>query len=36
MEKVCWNLTNRCNEECSFCFRELFETPRSFEDNLII
>lgn len=36
MEKVCWNLTNVCNEECVFCFRELLESPRSLDDNLVI
>ena len=36
MEKVCWNLTNVCNEECVFCFRELLESPRSLEDNITI
>ena len=36
MEKVCWNLTNVCNEECVFCFRELLESPRSLEDNMVI
>ncbi len=36
MEKVCWNLTNVCNEECVFCFRELLESPRNLEDNLVI
>lgn len=34
--KVCWNLTNMCNEDCIYCFRELVETARSLEDNLLI
>ena len=36
LEKVCWNLTNVCNEECVFCFRELLESPRNLDDNLVI
>lgn len=31
--KVCWNITNRCNEHCEYCFRELLQEPRSLEDN---
>lgn len=34
--KVCWNLTNICNEECFYCFRELKERPRTLEDNLVV
>ena len=34
--KVCWNLTNLCNENCYFCFRELQEKPKSLEDNIAI
>lgn len=34
--KVCWNLTNLCNEECIYCFRELAEAARPLEDNLTI
>lgn len=34
--KVCWNLTNVCNEDCIYCFRELVEHARSLEDNLEI
>lgn len=34
--KVCWNLTNACNENCIYCFRELREKPRSLEDNIAI
>ena len=32
--KVCWNLTNLCNEDCIYCFRELAETARPLEDNI--
>ncbi len=34
--KGCWNLTNLCNEECCFCFRELQERARDIEDNIVI
>lgn len=34
--KVCWNLTNLCNENCFYCFRELQERPKSIEDNIAI
>lgn len=34
--KACWNLTNICNENCFYCFRELQERPRSLEDNFVI
>ena len=34
--KGCWNLTNLCNEECYFCFRELQERARAVEDNIVI
>lgn len=34
--KVCWNLTNLCNEDCLYCFRDLYERPISLSDNLAI
>ena len=34
--KVCWNLTNLCNEDCVYCFRELAESARSLADNITI
>lgn len=34
--KVCWNLTNICNEDCVFCFRDLVESAISLEDNMNI
>ncbi len=34
--KVCWNLTNLCDENCFYCFRDLLERPRPLEDNLVI
>lgn len=34
--KVCWNLTNICNEDCFYCFRELREQAKCIEDNVAI
>ena len=34
--KVCWNLTNLCNENCFYCFRELQEKQKTLEDNIAI
>lgn len=34
--KVCWNITNLCNENCYYCFRDLFEKARSYEDNVAV
>lgn len=34
--KVCWNLTNLCNEDCLYCFRDLYERPISLSNNLAI
>lgn len=33
---VCWNLTNVCNRDCIYCFRELIEHARPLEDNMVI
>ncbi len=32
--RVCWNLTNLCNENCLYCFRELNETQLELQQNL--
>lgn len=32
----CWNISNRCNMACKFCFRELNEEELPLEDNLAI
>ena len=34
--KVCWNLTNKCNKNCRFCFRDKNLKPLSLEDNLVV
>lgn len=34
--RVCWNITNRCNEQCSFCFRDTSREELSLADNLVI
>lgn len=34
--KLCWNLTNLCNESCVYCFRELKEGALSIDDNIKI
>lgn len=34
--KVCWNLTNLCNENCLYCFRDLYERALSLSDNLAV
>lgn len=34
--KVCWNLTNICNENCFYCFRELYEKAKPLDDNVKI
>jgi MoaA/NifB/PqqE/SkfB family radical SAM enzyme len=31
---VCWNITNICNRNCQYCFRELNENAQSLETNL--
>jgi MoaA/NifB/PqqE/SkfB family radical SAM enzyme len=33
MFSVCWNLTNVCNKNCEYCFRELNEDAQLFETN---
>lgn len=32
--KVCWNLTNLCNENCQYCFRELHEHQLKLRQNI--
>ena len=33
---LCWNVTDRCNENCKFCYRFISYKENSFEDNLRI
>lgn len=35
-DSFCWNISNRCNMTCKFCFRELNEKELPLEDNLAI
>ncbi len=34
--EVCWNITNRCNRNCKFCFRDKESTELSYEENIKI
>lgn len=34
--KLCWNVTNLCNENCIYCFRDLIERAISLKNNLLI
>lgn len=34
--KICWNITNKCNANCSHCFRELKENSLPIEENIKI
>ena len=36
LKYVCWNITTKCNKRCVYCFRELFESDRTLEDNIKI
>lgn len=36
MINLCWNVTDRCNENCKFCYRFISYKENSFEDNLRI
>lgn len=36
LKYVCWNITTKCNKKCIYCFRELFESDRTLEDNMKI
>ena len=33
---VCWNITDRCNENCQFCYRILCNRENTYEQNEII
>ena len=32
---VCWNVTNKCNENCKFCYRKI-SNDNSLENNIKI
>ena len=32
-DSICWNITNRCNMLCDFCFRDIFGSDLSIEEN---
>ena len=36
LKYVCWNVTTKCNKDCVYCFRELFESDRTLEENMEI
>jgi len=36
IKRVCWNITNRCNDSCPFCFRDKERDSLTFEQNAII
>ena len=31
---ICWNITQRCNEKCKFCYRDKFSKDLSLEENM--
>jgi MoaA/NifB/PqqE/SkfB family radical SAM enzyme len=31
--KVCWNIINKCNDKCSFCFRDSIRKPLNVSEN---
>ena len=35
-DSICWNITNICNMNCDFCFRDIFGADLSIEDNIKI
>ncbi len=36
IERICWNITSKCNENCGFCFRDNSRLDLSLDENLII
>ncbi len=36
MDRVCWNITNVCNDNCNFCFREGKSNPVSLQTAYVI
>ena len=35
-DSICWNITNRCNMNCDFCFRDVYGSDLSLEENINI
>lgn len=33
-ESICWNITQRCNEKCRFCYRDKQSADLSIEENM--
>lgn len=36
IEKICWNIAGRCNDNCSFCFKDKERKSISLENALRI
>ena len=36
VNKICWNITEKCNRKCKHCFRFIDVKELSFEDNIKI
>lgn len=36
IERICWNITNECNDNCSFCFRDNLSNPLPLKSNIDI
>lgn len=36
IDYVCWNITNKCNDSCSFCFRDIERVPLTLSENITI
>lgn len=32
---ICWNITNKCNENCKFCYRKMVK-DNTLQDNKTI